>query len=295
LRLGNPAAEQALGPFLNSLEHNVKDKRALLTEIKKSSYYTTLWLPAFNNVPIDLSTDALVDANYDKVGRAIAAFEASKEVNKFSSRFDAYSSGQRSALTPQEANGLLIFNTVGECYDCHTSTSPDKGLTPALFTDFSYHNLGLPKNLGTPNKSLHGKIDLGLGGELEEIILATGQPKYPANWRAIAKQQYGKFKTPTLRNVAVGSNRRYMHNGIFNSLEQVVHFYNTRDVPGAGWDAGDGFKTWADLGKELNMNLEIHGVGNLGLSPQQEADLVAFLKTLSDGYRAPAGATSTVL
>ena len=286
LRLGNAAAEQALGPFLASAEHNVADKKTILETIKGSRYYP-FWLQAFSNQPIDVSTQAAIDANYDRVGRAIAAYEATSEVNKFTSKFDAYVKGQIK-LSDAEARGLAIFNLQGECYDCHTSVSPDANVTPALFTDFSYHNIGLPKNTATPNKGLIGKIDLGLGGELESFN-ENGQPKYPIAWRQLAVAQYGKFKTPTLRNVAVGANRRYMHNGIFNSLEAVVHFYNTRDVPGAGWTMDGVFKTWAELGKEVNLNLEVHGAGNLGLTAQQESDLVAFMKTLSDGYRAPVG------
>jgi cytochrome c peroxidase len=289
LRLGSPAAEQALGPFLNPAEHNVADKQTILNTIKSSSYYSQ-WLTAFNNEPIDLSTPALVDANYDKVGRAIAAYEATSDVNKFTSKFDAYMKGQ-TRLSAQEARGLAIFNLQGECYDCHESVSED-GITPALFTDFGYHNLGLPRNSATPNKAKLLEQDLGLGGELE-TVLPNGQFKYPAAWRAQAVAQYGKFKTPTVRNVA-GPNRRYMHNGVFNSLEQVVHFYNTRDVAGAGWTIDGVFKTWAELGREVNLNVEIHGAGNLGLTPQQEADLVAFMKTLSDGWSATT-ANTTVL
>jgi cytochrome c peroxidase len=105
----------------------------------------------------------------------------------------------------------------------------------------------------------------------------------------------GKFKTPTIRNVAVGANRRYMHNGILNSLEAVVHFYNTRDVPGEGWIINGTFQTWQSLGKEVNQNLEIHGAGNLGLTAQEEADLVAFMKTLSDGWRTTTAPPTTVL
>lgn len=290
LRLGSPAAEQALGPFLNPAEHNVADKQTILNTIKSSNYYN-LWLAAFNNEPIDLSTPAMVDANYDKVGRAIAAYEATAEVNKFTSKFDAYMKGQV-RLSDPEARGLAIFNLQGECYDCHASVS-ENGITPALFTDWSYHNLGLPRNSSTPNKSMLLQQDLGLGGELE-TVLPNGQFKYPATWRAQAVAQYGKFKTPTLRNVAAGANRRYMHNGIFNSLEQVVHFYNTRDVPGAGWTIDGVFKTWAQLGREVNINVEIHGAGNLGLTAQQEADLVAFMKTLSDGWNASTNVTTVL-
>ena len=292
LRLGNPAAEQALGPFLNTLEHNVANKQTILRNIMQSNYYS-LWLSSFNNEPIDLSSQAAIDANYDKVGLAIAAYESTAEVNQFSSKFDAFWKGQV-RLSRQEERGRVLFNDKAECYDCHTQVSEDGGITPPLFTDFGYHNLGLPKNMATPNRSSLTKTDFGLGGELMQV-LENGQFKYPQAWRDQAQAQMGKFKTPTLRNVAVGTNRRYMHNGIFTTLEQVVHFYNTRDIPGAGVVMNGEFKTWAQLGKEVDMNLEIHGAGNLGLTAQEEADLVAFMKTLSDGYRLPARTTTGAL
>lgn len=295
LRLGNAAAEQALGPFLAGAEHNLPGKDAVLSIIKNGPYYNQ-WLAAFNNEPIDLSTQAAIDANYDKVGRAIAAYEATSEVNKFTSKFDAFQKGQI-RLSAAEARGWALFNQgpiSAECYDCHDPASPDGGITPPLFTDFGYHNIGLPKNTATPNKSNLLQPDLGLGGELE-TVLPNGQFKYPQAWRDLAVAQYGKFKTPTLRNLTLSGNRRYMHNGIFNSLEAVVHFYNTRDVPGAGWTFDGVFKTWAQLGKEVNLNVEIHGAGNLGLTAAQEADLVAFLKTLDDGYRATVGTLNTTL
>ena len=291
LRLGSPAAEQALGPFLNNLEHNVADKQTILRTIMQSNYYS-LWLSSFNNEPIDLSSTASIDANYDKVGLAIAAFEGTAELNQFSSKFDAFFKGQI-RLSRQEERGRLLFNDKAECYDCHTEVSHD-GVTPPLFMDFGYHNLGLPKNMATPNRRSLTETDFGLGGELMKT-LPNGQFKYPESWRAQAPAQMGKFKTPTLRNVAVGTNRRYMHNGIFTTLEQVVHFYNTRDVPNAGVVMNGEFKTWAQLGKEVNLNLEIHGAGNLGLTMQEEADVVAFMKTLSDGFRMSTRATPGAL
>ena len=291
LRLGSPAAEQAIGPFLNPVEHNVASKDVVLQTIKNSNY-ADLWKQAFGT-DLDISTPAMVAANYDNVGRAIAAYEASQEVNQFSSKFDAYLKGQV-RLTPAEARGLALFSVKAECYGCHIVVSPDGGVTPPLFTDFGYHNIGLPKNSATPNKANLLNQDLGLGGELEKI-LPNGQPKYPADWAAEATKNYGKFKTPTLRNVAAGGNRRYFHNGMFNSLEQVVHFYNTRSVPGAGWGEGANFVPWSSFGgPEVNVNLEIHGAGNLGLTAAEEADIVAFLRTLTDGWK-PSTANNTVL
>jgi hypothetical protein len=92
----------------------------------------------------------------------------------------------------------------------------------------------------------------------------------------------GKMKVPTLRNVGMrpyeGFVQAYMHNGVFKSLEEVVHFYNTRDVPSEGW---------APPEVTVNVNRELFEgkpLGNFELDAEAEASIVAFLNTLSDGW-----------
>src|SRR6185312_11202602 len=97
-------------------------------------------------------------------------------------------------------------------------------------------------------------IDVGLGGFLNN------------------HDYDGMFKVSTLRNVAVSA--PYFHNGSFNSLEDVVHFYNTRDVPNSGFPAS-----------EITSTVDTAETGNLKLTTQEEKDIVAFLKTLTDGYK----------
>ena len=121
---------------------------------------------------------------------------------------------------------------------------------------------------GTPiNPAGADWIDPGLGGFLE------GVPEYAH----LAAENMGKHKVPTLRNVAKGRNKNfvkaYMHNGVFKSLKEVVHFYNTRDVPEEGWPA-----------PEVAANVNVDELGDLGLSPEEEDAIVAFMETLSDGY-----------
>ncbi len=110
-------------------------------------------------------------------------------------------------------------------------------------------------------------IDPGLGGFL------ANQPN--PDWAAMAAENMGKHKVPTLRNVAKGPGKgfpkAFMHNGVFKSLEEVVHFYNTRDV-----------EDWPD--PEVAANVNTDELGNLGLTADEEAAIVAFMKTLSDGY-----------
>ncbi len=263
LRLGIPAAEQALGPFMNPVEQNHPSKESVLLKIKNDPEFMTLWRAVWgNNMP--LNTESEISQNYDRIGLAIAEYEASSEVNQFSSKYDAYTRKQVD-LTPIEKQGLSLFNGKAKCDKCHASDS--KGNVPAMFTDFGYENIGLPTNLDFLNPLNRGNAptDFGLGG-----VLINSQN---SNWKTLASQNMGKFRTPTLRNVAKGeANKRFMHNGVLKSLEEVVHFYNTRDID----------PTWRS--PEVIMNLERDDVGNLGLSQKEELAIVAFLRTLSDGW-----------
>ncbi len=277
--LGNPAADQAQGPFLNPVEQNNPDKKAVLEKVRASSY-GPLWQKVWGE-SLRTDTQKVIDLNYDRVGRAIAAYEGSSEMSPFSSKYDYYLRGLVE-LSQQEQQGLALFDGKGHCVSCHTSKPGPKG-EPPLFTDFSYANLGIPKNPENPyyqmdRVSVDGKpinpeganwVDLGLAG-----FLRTSDD--PA-WREKAQESRGKHRVPTLRNVDKRPSpdfpKAYMHNGVFKSLEEVVHFYNTRDVPGAGWPA-----------PEVPQNVNTAEAGKLELASQEEAALVSFLRTLSDGY-----------
>jgi cytochrome c peroxidase len=278
--LGNPAADQALGPFLNPVEQNNADKLAVLKQIARSKYIG-LWEIVWGE-PLRYDTPAEIDLNYDRVGLAIAEYEASEEVSPFSSKYDYYLQGLVS-LTSQEMMGLNLFNDeeAGKCALCHISEPGPSG-EPPLFTDFTFDNLGTPKNPdnpfydmdevflddGSPINPLGAEwIDKGLGGFLET------RPE----WANMAAENMGKHKVPTLRNVdqkpGNGFTKAYLHNGVFKSLKEVVHFYNTRDVVGENWPP-----------PEVPENVNTEELGDLGLSNDEEDAIVAFLKTLSDGY-----------
>jgi cytochrome c peroxidase len=129
-------------------------------------------------------------------------------------------------------------------------------------------------------------VDLGLGG-----FLGT-RPE----WEDKASENMGKQKVPTLRNVAKSSGKKtpksYGHNGYFKSLKAIVHFYNTKDVlpvcPDPKFTSEKdalAMGCWPE--PEVGDNVNIAELGNLGLTPEQEDAIVAFLKTLSDGYSGP--------
>lgn len=276
--LGNPAADQALGPFLNPVEQNNASKAAVLEQIAKSKY-AHLWKAVWGE-PISVQTEADIVKNYNRVGLAIAAYEASPEVNQFSSKYDYYLLGLVE-LTEKEAAGLELFNGKGMCSACHPSEPGPNG-EPPLFTDFTFDNLGTPKNPLNPfyamdtvllddglpiNPEGPHWIDPGLGG----FLAGHSNEAY----RALASENWGKHKVPTLRNVAKAPGRgfpkAYLHNGVFKSLKEVVHFYNTRDVE--EWPA-----------PEVAENINVDELGNLGLTDEEEDAIVAFMETLSDGY-----------
>ena len=245
--------EQAKGPFLNPLEMANPDAKAVVEKVRKSEY-ADLFRKVFGNATLDDPNKA-----FDMVAEAIAAYEKSSELNQFNSKYDLYLAG-KVALTEQERRGLELFEDEekGNCAACHPSRPGADG-TPPLFTDFTYDNLGVPRNPENPfyylpkNHNPNGVyfVDLGLGDVLNK------------------PSENGKFKVPSLRNVA--KTAPYLHNGIFKNLRQVVVFYNTRDV--GPWPP-----------PEVRMNVNHDELGDLGLTEQEIDDIVAFMHTLTDGY-----------
>lgn len=268
--------EQAGQPFLNPREMAMPDIAAVVGRLKENPEYQRRFLQVYG---IDLSqvfvfTAAIrsgaTHAAYDAMTRAIAAFEKSRAFNRFTSKFD-YSLAGVTQLSAAEQRGLVVFNGQGKCAACHPaapSFAPDGSVMPPLFTDFSYDNIGLPRNIDIPGNPAPNR---GLGGRADIAARDTGGA------------DIGKHKVMSLRNIALTA--PYGHNGVFRTLAQVVHFYNTRDVLGRVADmhaAGAGVRGWP--APEIARNLNRDELGALGLSAAQEADLVRFLATLSDGY-----------
>lgn len=305
-KLGNPAADQAQGPFLNPLEQALPDNACVVYRVCNATYPITLdqvfpescaidFPPNTNNLcakgkMVELSDEnrAKVDMAYDNIALAIAAFEGSEEVNQYSSKFDA-SLKKKAELSRQEQKGLSLFKGKGKCSNCHVLDRGPDG-EPALFTDFTFDNLGVPRNPDNPfydaetvfNPMGENWVDLGLGG-----FLATR-----LDYQQFAHENYGKQKVPTLRNVDKRPYpefvKAFAHNGYFKSLKGIVHFYNTRDVKPR---CPDDFTTEADAlaqgcwpAPEVADNVNDDELGDLGLSDEDEDAIVAFMKTLSDGY-----------
>ncbi len=323
--LGDPLAEQAMGPFLNPLEMN--NPNAMLVCLKLAlGGYQPLFEEVWGTGSLDFVKD--VDGTYELIARSIAAYERSAEVTPFSSKFDAFwrnvaairsvprsgvppvwaINGMNMArfaglgLTPNELAGLAVFNTKGNCSTCHP-LQPMHGSPYPLFTDFRYHNLGVPKNPANPFYDMPRRwnpdgdqwIDRGLGGFLAKTAGATDAYGMDRDYSAYAQENLGKHRTPTLRNVDMRPAPEFVkafgHNGYFKSLPEIIHFYNLRDVlpmcdvPDPPKDAMGGATCFPP--PEVPENVNRADMGNLGLTPPEGMALILFMKTLTDGYQEP--------
>ena len=210
-------AAQAGAPMLDDREMNNASPSEVVNKIKNAAYrslYEKIY-GGFTNDSID----------FNRIGMAIQAYEKSKQINTFSSKYDYFISG-KIELTTQEMRGLNVFadSKKGNCASCHP-LEPDAIYNKVLLTDFSYDNIGVPTNPAQP----FGVPDLGLG-------VTKSDPN-----------QNGKFKVPTLRNIALTA--PYFHNGTVASLQALL---STANVPA-------------------------HRV-----APQDVQNIIAFLQTLTD-------------
>ena len=250
-------AAQARGPFLNPVEMANTTKGQVIGKVQGSGYASL-----FNQV---CGSSATVDATYVCLSAAIAAYEGTKVFSPFTSKFDAVQAGT-ATFSAQEQRGWELFTGNAKCAHCHIA-KVGAG-SPILFTDFKYHNVGLPQNRDVFDLVGAVSIDLGLGGFLNDPL------------------QYGKFKDPHLRNIE--KTPPYMHNGVLLTLKDVVHFYNTRDVwPLCDSQLGNqdpefGVTCWAE--PEIPETMDSSFLGNLNLTNAEEDAIVAFLKTLTDGW-----------
>ncbi|MEJ2696733.1 MAG: cytochrome c peroxidase [Candidatus Sulfobium sp.] len=294
-KLGNPAADQAQAPFLNPAEQALPDSACVVyrvcNPVVPADYpvsFEEIWGAGACDIswPADVdeacategSTVALSsedraksDMAYDDIALSIAIYEDSPEINSFSSKFDI------GRLTKEERKGFSLFQGKGKCKLCHLSNGRDP-----LFTDFTYDNLGVPKNPENPVYNVDPDfVDYGLGGFLRD----AGYPE------EVYEGEMGKVKVPTLRNVdlrpSVDFVKAYGHNGYFKSLKGIVHFYNTRDVlPECPGEYTEAEALAADCWPppEVSENVNRDELGNLGLTDEEENSIVTFLKALSDGY-----------
>jgi len=254
---------QAGGPPLNPVEMHNASKESYILKLSHASYVNEFKRIYGNNIFSD------TNKTYAAIGDALAYFERTSQLSQFTSKFDAFQNG-KATLTTQEKLGLDLFIGKAKCFICHPIANEDLTTVPALFTEFDYDNIGVPKN---PNNKFYtlSTVYNPDGVDFIDTGLARN-PRVIADGRVA--QTKGMFKTPTLRNI--DKTGPYMHNGVFTTLKQVVSFYNTRDTDPIKWGA-----------PEVAENINKDFIGDLKLTNEEEDALVAFLKILSDGYTKP--------
>ncbi|MCL2658500.1 MAG: cytochrome-c peroxidase [Betaproteobacteria bacterium] len=238
--------EQAGLPLLNPVEMNNPSKEAVVQAVRTASY-ATLFKQAFGASSLDDTETA-----FASISQAIAAFETEDiSFHPYSSKYDLYIGNKvGGALTPAELRGLSVFNRAdqGNCAACHFPGANFQG-SVGLMTDFTYQAVGAPRNdrsiPNNPDPVLSNDdpayFDMGLCGPTND---SSGSSHTPGTPQAGAgpdpytgvynpNPYCGRFKVPTLRNVA--SRTAFFHNGVLHSLEQVVRFYNTRDTNPEYW------------------------------------------------------------
>ena len=277
-------------------------------------------------VPLSTGDRTRANIVYDRWAQSLDSFEQSVQVSAFSSKFDAFLAGKYT-LTPDEMEGFKLFNGKGNCNSCHldgrgTSLKSDQADTSAaammnpLFTCFGSANEGVPLNPGDAfyyqtkpdsygfiaNPYGFGYRDLGLGSFLRSAFGSGPNPNL--NWKQYAPTVDGQMQVSSVRDVASTPpqcptteapgpyfQKAFFHNGYFKSLKQVVHFYNTRDkyaYPVTSGHCPKGTTEKVDCWPmpEVRNNIDMTS-GNLGLTDEEENQIVAFLQTLSDGFTRP--------
>lgn len=274
-----------------------------------------------NPTPVKLSAvdRGRSNATFDQYALSITAYEGSPDISAFSSKFDAFLAGKYQ-LTDVEMAGYNLFRGKGNCNSCHLdgrsttlkANQSDDGTAAdvaPVFTDTTSANLGLPKTPAdpfyyettpdsfgfTPNPAGFAFTDLGVGLFLRN--LSGTSPN--SNWTKLAPAFDGFMQVATARNVDMRPKcpngktfpKAYMHNAYLKDLKEVVHFYNTRDVFAFNVESGhcpkgtiEKVTCWPE--PEVPQTIDMT-IGKLGLSDTEENQIIAFLKTLTDGFTRP--------
>ena len=267
-------AAQAGIPLLGAREMANPDKASVVGQLARAP-----WVGEFKAV---YGADVLQDTDraFDKLTQSLQRFQLEdKSFNAYTSKYDEVLRGN-AALTAPESRGLALFNdpAKGNCAACHPSAKAADGSHP-LFTDFTYDNLGIPRNAEIAANNDPASFDLGL----------CDRPDLRDR-----DDLCGAFKVPSLRNVAL--RQVLFHNGKFRSLKDALTFYVQRDTAPQKWYPRNPDGTIAkfdDLPARLRSNVNTTEApydrkpgDSPALDDREIDDVIAFLRTLNDGWRA---------
>lgn len=265
--------EQAGKPFLNPVEMAMPSQEAVVDRLKLASY-APAFLQTFGTHVFDNPVMA-----FERITYALQQYQKEDaDLHSFSSKYDAVLNGKAS-LTNQEMRGLALFNNPqkGNCQGCHPSGRNADGTLP-LFTDFTYDNLGVPRNPALLANADPTYFDLGLCARPPGDLVAH-------------TDLCGAFKVPSLRNVAL--RQSFFHNGYFHDLKTALQFYVQRDTHPEKWyPVVSGIvQKFDDLPPQYHANVNTTEApynrkpGDApALSDAEIDDVIVFLQTLSDGY-----------
>lgn len=272
----NTLADQSERPFLAPHEMANASKADVVAKLRQASYAEE-FRQVFGTAILDNNDDA-----FNRIQLALQQYQKEDaDFHPYDSKYDQFLSG-KVKLNDAEVRGLALFNnpTKGNCAACHLSAKGADGSSP-LFTDFTFDNLGVPRNPGIAATADAGYVDLGLCGP-DRTDLSN------------RSELCGQFKVPTLRNVA--TRKVFFHNGYFKTLREAVSFYVKRDTNPELWYPVDGngvVQKFNDLPEQYRKNVNVTEVPynrqpNMppALSDSEVDDLVQFLGTLTDGYKA---------
>jgi cytochrome c peroxidase len=272
----NTLADQSQRPFLAPHEMANASKADVIARLKLAAYVEE-FRQVFGAAILDNSDDA-----FNRIQLALQQYQKEDgDFHPYDSKYDQFLSG-KVPLNAAELRGLALFNnpTKGNCVACHLSAKGSDGSSP-LFTDFTFDNLGVPRNPAIAATADAGYFDLGLCGPDRSDL-------------SNRSELCGKFKVPTLRNVA--TRKVFFHNGYFKTLREAVSFYVKRDTNPELWypaDANGVVQKFNDLPEPYRKNVNVTEVPynrqpNMppALSESEVDDVVQFLGTLTDGYKA---------
>lgn len=266
---------QASGPLLDPREMDGGSIEAIAEKLRRAPY-AEKFAALFGERVFKDARLLVAEATF-----AVGRYQVEEpSFHPYTSKFDYWLEG-KARLSDSEMRGYRLFNDPDKanCAGCHTS-QPSRDGFPPRFTDTQYEALAAPRNLALADTKDPSYFDLGACGPVRKDI-------------ADQKQFCGMFKTPTLRNTAV--RRAFFHNGVFQTLQQVMDFYNFRDTnPEKVYplDAEGNVQKYNDIPAEYRANVDVsdppfdrHAGETPAMTAQDESDIIAFLKALSDGYK----------
>jgi cytochrome c peroxidase len=266
---------QASGPMLNPVEMANTSLDQVADKLAHTSYAGD-FQKLFGSSIFQTQGLAISEAMF-----AVARYQVEEQAfHPYTSKYDYWLEG-KTRLTQAELRGLHLFNDPDKanCAGCHLSKPGSDGLPP-MFTDFQYESLGIPRNNALALNHNPKFYDMGVCGPFREDLKEQ-------------TQYCGMFLTPTLRNVS--TRHAFFHNGIYKSLDDVMAFYNERNTAPQKFyskDASGKVQKYDDLPVQYHANIDDKDApfdrkfgDKPAMTDQDIHDIVAFLKTLNDGFK----------